>query len=802
MRTWQCNKGHEWSASLTHIKDKGPWCPYCASTARLCEAEDKKIEQELMRIKAEKREIEKQRTSCSMERLDAPGDEKSKPKTETNASQNEVCQCTVTEIIQKMVATKRKSIGFAPKVSTTDKATSRKGIRAASTETTSPGPAKKCRPNLQQGEKNWNANYEAIDKMLWQEKKESVDHEWKLPIQRSKNVEERRLAIWFNNQFSILGKTFQRNQSQKKKIDLINKLKERQRRMTDSEWEDNYASLKNATSTPDGKCIWPNRHSTNLEERRIAAWFNHQKKILKGKLTKNEEGRLHSLEKLYQDVQDELWDENYAILKRRADGEGTWPKQDSTNPEEKKIALWFITQRRMLQEKLIRNAVENTHLSLLEKLRKQVADTSWNAMFAKILKFSWIQSEGVEVDFFWPRQTSNNEDERKIAIWIKNETDRQYDLDKKNKVADLENIFKQTRRTNEEPLLKRQKQAGDVGSHSQAFSAEETLSSLSSNSMSTSSRSLMETIQSSSQTVIPGAVGLKNLGNTCYMNSAIQCLSNIPSLRDFFVTGDYLKTLNPQASKTKGKLAQAFAELLQEMWAGKGEFVVPSNLKDVISRFSNQFEDGAQEDSMELLEYLIDGIGKDCNKIKGQQPYKPNEEVQGCNEEKLEKQALRNYMTRNKSRVNKYFLGFLSSVVTCPIDEPQCGRKCVTMDPYTSVKLELPKREDKPLKLQELLRNFVREETLRREDAWYCDNCKEYKEAAKKLEFRTVPPVLVLQFKRFKYNELESKRIDTPIDFPLEGLDMKPFCTKTAGKQRNQEFLYDLVSIIDHYGTV
>ena len=397
---WQCNKGHVWSASLQSIKDKGSWCPYC---------------------KAEKREIEKQRTSGSTKRLDAPGDEKSKPKTETNASQNEVCQCTVTEIIQKMVATKRKSIGFAPKVSTTDKATSRKRIRAASTETTSPGPAKKCRPNLQQQESNWNANYEAIDKMLWQEKKESVDHEWKLPIQRSKNVEERRLAIWFNNQFSILGKTFQRNQSQKKKIDLINKLKERQRRMTDSEWEDNYASLKNATSTPDGKCIWPNRNSTNPEERRIAEWFNNQIMILKGKLTRNaiEDGRLDSLEKLYQDVQDKLWDENYAILKNatwqssrgsRPDGECTWPKQDSTNPEEKRAALWFITQRKMLQEKQIRNAVEDTHLSLLEKLRPgptqklsrkeanmQQQEKSWNANYEVIDKLLCQErKEGVD----------------------------------------------------------------------------------------------------------------------------------------------------------------------------------------------------------------------------------------------------------------------------------------------------------------------------------------------------------------------------------------------------------------------
>ena len=70
---WQCNKGHEWSASLTNIKDKGTWCPYCATPGPAkkcrCEAEDKKFEQELMRIKADKREIEKQRTSGSTKRL-------------------------------------------------------------------------------------------------------------------------------------------------------------------------------------------------------------------------------------------------------------------------------------------------------------------------------------------------------------------------------------------------------------------------------------------------------------------------------------------------------------------------------------------------------------------------------------------------------------------------------------------------------------------------------------------------------------------------------------------------------------
>lgn len=67
-----------------------------------------------------------------------------------------------------------------------------------------------------------------------------------------------------------------------------------------------------------------------------------------------------------------------------------------------------------------------------------------------------------------------------------------------------------------------------------------------------------------------GRVGLKNLGNTCYMNSGLQCLSNTKEMTEFFMKDDFKNHINySNPLGTKGNLACTYAELVREMWTGQ-----------------------------------------------------------------------------------------------------------------------------------------------------------------------------------------------------------------------------------------
>lgn len=186
-----------------------------------------------------------------------------------------------------------------------------------------------------------------------------------------------------------------------------------------------------------------------------------------------------------------------------------------------------------------------------------------------------------------------------------------------------------------------------------------------------------------------GAVGLQNLGNTCFMNSSLQCLSNIPPLRDFFLTEEYKGELNDQAHKTHGKLAEAFAQLLALMWREDTTRVAPRNFKWQVGQFAEQFSGYGQQDSMELLEYVLDGLKEDCNQVKGTKPYVEVREAAGRSDEEVAAEALEAYRKRSDSKVDDLFMGLFKSMVRCSEPEERCGRISVTFDPFLSAKLPL-----------------------------------------------------------------------------------------------------------------
>ena len=84
-----------------------------------------------------------------------------------------------------------------------------------------------------------------------------------------------------------------------------------------------------------------------------------------------------------------------------------------------------------------------------------------------------------------------------------------------------------------------------------------------------------------------GKVGLSNLGNTCYMNSSLQCLSNTWELTKYFLDERFKTDLNiKNPLGTEGRLVQAYAKLLNEMWYMDEQVVRPIMFKRILGEYA------------------------------------------------------------------------------------------------------------------------------------------------------------------------------------------------------------------------
>ncbi|XP_035384049.1 ubiquitin carboxyl-terminal hydrolase 44 isoform X2 [Electrophorus electricus] len=349
-------------------------------------------------------------------------------------------------------------------------------------------------------------------------------------------------------------------------------------------------------------------------------------------------------------------------------------------------------------------------------------------------------------------------------------------------------------------------------------------------------------------TVTPGVTGLRNLGNTCYMNSILQVLSHLHVFRECFLRLDLNQALELLASavshklglsgqhaiqpKTSGvgsglsggasrsrsmeliqpkepsskhiSLCHELHTLFQVMWSGKWALVSPFAMLHSVWQLIPAFRGYAQQDAQEFLCELLDKVQHELERTGTLTPASVP-----ASQRRLIKQVL--------SVVNTIFHGQLLSQVRCLV----CDHRSNTVEPFWDLSLEFPERYHSNSKdvahvacgLTEMLAKFTETEAL--EGAIYaCDQCNNKRrrfcskqvvltEAQKQLMIYKLPHVLRLHLKRFRWSGRNHReKIGVHVEFEQE-LNMELYCCKDSASNTSahpQHFLYQLSAVVMHHG--
>jgi ubiquitin carboxyl-terminal hydrolase 8 len=288
-----------------------------------------------------------------------------------------------------------------------------------------------------------------------------------------------------------------------------------------------------------------------------------------------------------------------------------------------------------------------------------------------------------------------------------------------------------------------------------------------------------------------GLSGLANLGNTCFINSCLQIISHTYELNTFLDDETYknkLKNISDSA------VILEWDNLRKLMWSTNC-IISPAKFLKTIQKVAqikgaDMFTGYSQNDLPEFFLFLIDCFHTSLSrKIKMTISGNPENETDNIAIKCYE--MIKNIYSNEYSEIwNLFYAIHVSEIIHLETKQ----KINITPEPFFMINLPIPQNNKSP-SLIDCFDYYVEGEILEGENAWFNDETKEKINIIKKIQFWSMPTILVVDFKRFNHRFQKNQIL---ITFPLENLNL----SKYVIGYKKENYIYDLYGICNHSGSV
>ena len=285
-------------------------------------------------------------------------------------------------------------------------------------------------------------------------------------------------------------------------------------------------------------------------------------------------------------------------------------------------------------------------------------------------------------------------------------------------------------------------------------------------------------------------IGLKNLGNTCYMNASLQALKATAPLFRYFTSGKYKQDINTaNLLGHKGQLVTALFSVFKLLSNPDyfSSYCAPSDFKEKISFLNPMFEGSEQHDASEFIGFLLDGCHEDLKQSRTSiQNPKTEQEWEQSSLLEYSTFSYTDYITKNQSIISELLMGQFASKLTCLT----CKMTSTSFSMFSQ--LSVPVVDPNECLLEDCIQDYSQIETLTGNNQWKCSRCKTTRDASKTLELTRLPNILIVHLKRFAFDGNFKRKLGGKVIFPSYNLKIKDaFGTTTK---------YDLYGIVYQFG--